>query len=125
MDHSLLQGHEDVLEARARIFRALGNEKRLRIFQLLVEADTPMHVSAICERTDLSPTLVSHHLQCLANCLLVKATPDGRKRFYEVRLSEAVEMVRLADECIKQDIDNVLECDVVAGGVCDGNEQPG
>lgn len=114
MDSSLLRSHEEVLEARARIFRALGNEKRLRIFQLLVEADDPLHVSAICERTGLSATLASHHLQCLANCTLVEVTPDGRKRFYEVRRPEAVEMVRLADECIKQDIENVLECDIVA-----------
>lgn len=106
---------EDVLEARAKIFRALGDENRLLIFQQLVEAEDPVHVSALCERTDLSPNLVSHHLRCLANCTMVEATKDGRKRFYEVRRPEAVEMVHLADECIKQDIENVLECDIVDG----------
>lgn len=110
----LLEAREDVLQARAHIFRALGNEKRLRIFQALVEADGPLHVSAICERTGLSATLASHHLQCLTNCTLAEVTQEGRKRFYEVRLPEAVEMVRLADACIRQDFENVLECDVVA-----------
>lgn len=116
MKRPLFQADEEVLEARAKIFRALGDENRLRIFQHLVEADGPLNVSALCERTALSANLVSHHLRCLANCTLVEATQDGRKRFYEVRLREAVEMVHLADECIKQDIENVLECDIVSQG---------
>lgn len=114
MQRSLFEADEDVLEARANIFRALGDENRLRIFQHLVESENPLNVSAVCERTGLSSNLVSHHLRCLANCTLVEASKDGRKRFYEVRLPQAVEMVRLADECIEQDIENVLECDVVS-----------
>lgn len=114
MTESLFQADEEVQEARAKIFRALGDENRLHIFQHLVEAEGPLHVSALCDRTGLSANLVSHHLRCLANCTLVEATKDGRKRFYEVRLPEAVEMLQLADECIKQDIENVLECDIVA-----------
>lgn len=114
MNRSLYEADEEVLEARANIFRALGDENRLHIFQHLVEAEGPLHVSALCERTGLSANLVSHHLRCLANCTLVEATKDGRKRFYEVRLPEAVEMVCLADDCIKQDIENVLECNIVS-----------
>lgn len=113
MSTTLLHSHEDVLEARARLFRALGDENRLRIFQLLAEADEPVNVSTICDRADLSPNLVSHHLRCLANCTLVEATPDGRKRFYDVARPEGVEMVALADACIRQDIEDVLGCAIV------------
>lgn len=113
MSSTLLRSHEEVLEARARIFRALGDENRLQIFQLLVEADEPLNVSAVCDRVGLPVNLVSHHLRCLANCTLVEATQDGRKRFYDVARPEAVEMVTLADECIKQDIENVLGCEIV------------
>lgn len=113
MSSALLHSHADILEARARIFRALGDENRLRIFQLLVESDEPLNVSTICDRVELPANLVSHHLRCLANCTMVEATQDGRKRFYEVSRPEAVEMVRLADDCIKQDIENVLGCEIV------------
>lgn len=113
MNTALLRSHEDVLEARARIFRALGDENRLRIFQVIVEAEGPLNVSEICDRVDLSPNLVSHHLQCLKNCTIVDVTKAGRKRFYEVARPEAVEMVTLADECIKQDIEHVLGCEIV------------
>lgn len=113
MSTSLLRTHGDVLEARARIFRALGDENRLRIFQTIIETEEPLNVSEICDRVELSPNLVSHHLQCLKACTLVDVQKDGRKRFYDVARPEAVEMVKLADECIKQDIENVLGCEIV------------
>ena len=113
MSSTLLRSHDDVLEARARIFRALGDENRLRIFQAVLEADEPLNVTEICDRVDLSPNLVSHHLQCLKDCTLVDVQKDGRKRFYDVARPEAVDMVKLADECIKRDIENVLGCEIV------------
>lgn len=113
MSVQLLQSTQDVNEARANIFRALGDPTRLRIFQTLIEADEPLNVTALCERADCEPNLVSHHLQCLKNCQLVNVERDGRKRFYEVSRPEAVEMVELADECIRQNIESVLGCDIV------------
>ena len=113
MSTQLLQGTEDVNEARANIFRALSDPNRLRIFQTLAEADAPLHVTGICERTDLEPNLVSHHLQCLKNCQLVEAERDGRKKFYEVSQPIAVELVEVADECIRQNIESVLGCEIV------------
>lgn len=113
MSTTLLRSHEEVLEARARIFRALGDENRLRIFQTIIEAEEPLNVSEICDCVELSPNLVSHHLQCLKACTLVDVQKDGRKRFYDVARPEAVDMVKLADECIKQDIENILGCEIV------------
>ena len=66
----------------------------------------------LCERTDLSYNLVSHHLQCLNNCTLVEADKEGRKRFYRVTQQAGPRIVELADECIRQDIDSVLGCDI-------------
>lgn len=115
MSAELLQGSEDINQARANIFGALGDPTRLRIFQTLAEAETPLHVTGICERTDLEANLVSHHLQCLRNCALVEAERDGRKKFYEVSRPEAIELVELADECIRQNVESVLGCEVVTG----------
>ena len=113
MSVQLLQSNQDVNEARANIFRALGDPTRLRIFQTLAEASEPMNVTEICERVDCEANLVSHHLGCLKNCQLVDAERDGRKKFYEVSRPEAIEMVALADDCIRQNIESVLGCEIV------------
>lgn len=113
MSVELLQSSTDVNEARAHIFGALSDPTRLRIFQTLVEADEPLNVTELCERTDLKANLVSHHLQCLKNCQLATSERDGRKQYYEVSRPEAAEMVELADDCIRQNIESVLGCEIV------------
>lgn len=113
MSVQLLQSNENVNEARANIFSALGDPTRLDIFQTLVEADGPLNVTELCDRTGLRTNLVSHHLQCLKNCQLVDAEKDGRKRYYEVNRPESVEIVSLVDECIRQNVESVLGCDIV------------
>lgn len=113
MSSNLLQSNDDVNEARANIFGALGDPTRLGIFQTLVEADQPLNVSELCDRTGLGTNLVSHHLQCLKNCQLVDAERDGRKKYYEVSRPEAVEMLALADDCIRQNIESVLGCEII------------
>lgn len=113
MSVQLLQGSEDVNEARANIFGALSDPTRLRIFQTLLEADEPLNVSELRDQTKLKTNLVSHHLQCLKNCQLVYAEKNGRKKYYEVSRPEAAEMVALADDCIRQNVESVLGCEIV------------
>ena len=113
MTVQLLQANTDVNEARANIFGALSDPTRLRIFQTLIESDEPLNVTELCDRTDLKTNLVSHHLQCLKNCQLVDAERDGRKKYYEVSRPEAVEILALADDCIRQNIESVLGCEIV------------
>jgi DNA-binding transcriptional ArsR family regulator len=113
MSIQLLQSTADVNEARANIFGALSDPTRLRIFQTLLEAEEPLNVTELCERTDLKTNLVSHHLQCLKNCQLVDAERDGRKKYYTVSRPEAAEMVALADDCIRRNIESVLGCEIV------------
>lgn len=119
MSVQLLQSNEDVHEARANIFSALGDPTRLRIFQTLVEADEPLNVTELCEQADLETNLVSHHLQCLKNCQFVESERDGRKKYYDVSRPEAVEMVALADDCIRQNIESVLGCEIVTDAESD------
>jgi DNA-binding transcriptional ArsR family regulator len=113
MSLQLLQSTTDVNEARANIFAALSDPTRLRIFQALLEADEPLNVGEVCDRTDLTVNLVSHHLQCLKNCQLVEDERDGRKKYYEPSRPEAAEMLALADACIQQNIESVLGCEII------------
>lgn len=116
MSIQLLQSSGDVNEARANIFSALGDPTRLRIFQTLIEAEGPLTVSELCNQTGLKANLVSHHLQCLKDCQLVDAEQDGRKKYHDVSRPEAVQMVALADDCIRQNIESVLGCEIVTSG---------
>lgn len=113
MSVELLQSNANVNDARANIFGALSDPTRLRIFQTLIESDESLNVTELCNRTDLKANLVSHHLQCLKNCQLVDAEKVGRKRYYEVSRTEAAEMLVLADDCIRQNIEGVLGCEIV------------
>lgn len=113
MSVQLLQSSDEVVEARANIFSALSDPTRLRIYQSLIESDDPLTVTELCDREDLKANLVSHHLQCLKNCQLVAAEKEGRKRYYEVSRPEAVEMISLADDCIRQDVESILGCEMV------------
>lgn len=114
MSHQLLSPTDDVLEARARLFRAFGDETRLRIVSTLIDADGPVAVNRICDRTGIAQNLVSHHLGCLSNCGLVEVEQHGRERRYELARPETVRMIELADDCIREDVDGVLGCEVVA-----------
>lgn len=112
MSSGPLQDDPEVNEARATLFRALGDSTRLDIFQTLVEADDPLNVSELCARTGLSYNLVSHHLQCLKNCGLVEAEMESRTRFYRVAQETAPRLLDLADECIQQNTNSVLESEI-------------
>ena len=113
MRSSLLRNDDAVNDARATLFRALGDPTRLHIYQTLVETDEPLNVTELCERTGLAYNLVSHHLQCLNNCTLVDAEQRGRKRFYRIGRAAGPQMIALADECIERDVDSVLGCEIV------------
>ena len=113
MSVQLLQSSDEVVEARANIFSALSDPTRLRIYQSLIESDEPLTVTELCDRVGLKANLVSHHLQCLKNCQLVESEKEGRKRYYEVSRPEGVEMLSLADECIRQNVESVLGCEIV------------
>ncbi len=113
MSAQLLRPTDDVKEARATISGALSDPTRLRIFRTLLEVERSLAVTELRERTDLETNLVSHHPECLKNCQLADAEKDGRKRDYEVCWPEAAEMVELADDCIRQNIERVLGCEIV------------
>lgn len=76
---------DDITRARAIAalrFRALGDETRLRLLQLMVDGERS--VAELMELTDLGQSLVSHHLRTLRNAGLVVTRRDGRWIFYDI-----------------------------------------
>lgn len=66
-----------------RLYRALGDESRLRILRLLADGD--LYLTEIAERMGLSKPTVSHHLALLRACSLVSTTESGNLMYYSLR----------------------------------------
>ncbi|MFC1480387.1 ArsR/SmtB family transcription factor [Candidatus Omnitrophota bacterium] len=66
-----------------KIFKALADKTRQDIMELLGEEE--MNVTDICSEFRTSQPTISHHLQILKNCDLVKSRKDGKNIYYYVR----------------------------------------
>jgi DNA-binding transcriptional ArsR family regulator len=69
--------------ASIRLFKALGDESRLRILRLLGAGD--LYLTEIAERMGLSKPTVSHHLALLRAAGLVTITEAGALTYYSLR----------------------------------------
>ena len=63
-------------------FRALGDETRLRLLELLTTGERS--VAALMADTGLGQSLVSHHLRALRQAGLVRDRRDGRWVYYSI-----------------------------------------
>ncbi|MDQ2664759.1 MAG: metalloregulator ArsR/SmtB family transcription factor [Gemmatimonadota bacterium] len=63
-------------------FRALGDETRLRLLEILVDGEQT--VGALTDETQLGQSLVSHHLRTLRDAGLVVTRRDGRWIHYTI-----------------------------------------
>lgn len=93
-----LDGEGGVVPAASvRLFKALGDESRLRILHFLASGD--LYLTEIAERMGLSKPTVSHHLALLRAAGLVTITEAGALTYYALRrdrVAEAgVELTRL------------------------------
>lgn len=66
-----------------RLYRALGDESRLRILRLL--ADRDRYMTEIATELELSKPTVSHHLAQLRSAGLVTVTQQGSLSYYTLR----------------------------------------
>lgn len=75
---------DDRVERLATLFRLLADPTRLRILGLL--ADRPYSGRELCERLELTPPTVSHHLRRLTELRIVSATPRAQSISYALDL---------------------------------------
>jgi len=83
--------------ASIRLFKALGDESRLRILRLLASGD--LYLTEIADRMGLSKPTVSHHLAQLRAAGLVTMTQAGALTYYSLRRDRVadagIELTRL------------------------------
>lgn len=70
-----------------RLYRALGDESRLRILRLLAERDR--YLTELAIELELSKPTVSHHLAQLRSAGLVTMTEQGNLTYYTLRRDRA------------------------------------
>jgi DNA-binding transcriptional ArsR family regulator len=81
------------------VYRALGDERRLRLLRILSEG--PTSLADITARIDLSKSTVHHHLSVLRQAGLVRITLGGDKE-YSLRRETVPEIGRLLDGFLAQ-----------------------
>lgn len=64
----------------AEMFRLMGDASRLKIVMMCL--GEPKCVSDIARATELSPSLVSHHLRLLRAARMLRAERQGKQVFY-------------------------------------------
>ena len=69
--------------ATVRLFKALGDESRLRILRLLADGD--LYLTEIAERMSLSKPTVKHHMMQLRAAGLVTVSETGGLTYYSLR----------------------------------------
>ena len=76
-------GHLAPPAATVRLYRALGDESRLRILYLLAERDR--YLTELANELELSKPTISHHLAQLRSAGLVTMTQQGNLTYYTLR----------------------------------------
>lgn len=83
------------------IFKALGDETRLKIVQMLLGKE--LCVCDILDAFDKTQPVISHHLKTLKHAGLVTDTRDGKWIYYSLS-AEAFELIDNFISSMQQDI---------------------
>lgn len=87
--------HSDrALERAVRLFKALGDESRLRTLEMLV--DKERCVTELAEASNERVSTVSHRLRLLRSEGLVERRRDGRHIYYTLADEHVLELIRNA-----------------------------
>lgn len=71
-----------MLRQAAQLFKALADDSRVRILEILSEG--PLSVGDVAKRVGLSQPTVSHHLAVLRACRCVRDEKKGKQVFYRL-----------------------------------------
>ena len=89
-----------IAEKRSLILSALAHPLRLKLVETLLN-EGMQNVTNLILRVDRSQALVSKHLRVLRDAGVVRCTPDGRCRGYEVisprLISSLIKLVELIE----------------------------
>lgn len=82
------------IERAVRLFKALGDEARLRTLEMLMRREAC--VSEVAEASGEQVSTVSHRLRVLRSEGLVERRRDGRHIYYSLADAHVIELIRNA-----------------------------
>ena len=93
----------------ARLFNGFANSTRLSILLLLVQRGE-MKVGELVDELGAPQPRVSDHLRCLAWCGYVLVRREGRNAYYSVADERVMQMLKLGEELLQDNIEHVEAC---------------
>jgi len=112
----------DHLKSMAEIFKALGDEKRLKIIKMLgSNADEVFCVSDVAKQLEISQPATSQHIKILKNIGILEENRRGFRVFYTINLEVLTIYKKNIDELFKKAIDKCeydFSCDKCPNNEC-------
>jgi DNA-binding transcriptional ArsR family regulator len=94
----------------AKFFNGFANSTRLSILLLLAQRGE-MKVGELVRELGAPQPRVSDHLRCLAWCGYVRVRREGRNAFYSVADHRVLEVLKLGEALLRDNLDHVESCD--------------
>jgi ArsR family transcriptional regulator, cadmium/lead-responsive transcriptional repressor len=99
----------------ARLFNGFANSTRLSILLLLAQRGE-MKVGELVDELGAPQPRVSDHLRCLAWCGYVQVRREGRNAYYSVSDERVLEVLRLGESLLRDNLEHIESCDDTDGG---------
>jgi DNA-binding transcriptional ArsR family regulator len=94
----------------AKFFNGFANSTRLSILLLLTQRGE-MKVGELVSELGAPQPRVSDHLRCLAWCGYVQVRREGRNAYYSVPDERVLEVLKLGEALLRDNMDRVESCD--------------
>jgi ArsR family transcriptional regulator, cadmium/lead-responsive transcriptional repressor len=94
----------------AKFFNGFANSTRLSILLLLTQRGE-MKVGKLVSELGAPQPRVSDHLRCLAWCGYVQVRREGRNAYYSVSDERVLEVLKLGEALLRDNMDRVESCD--------------
>src|SRR5215212_2470968 len=101
----------------ARFFNGFANSTRLSILLLLARRGETKVGDLVSELEAPQPR-VSDHLRGLSWCGYVKVRREGRNAYYSVADERVLEMLRLGDAMLRDNLEHIEACGVIERAEC-------
>ncbi len=101
----------------ARFFNGFANSTRLSIMLLLARRGETK-VGELVRELGAPQPRVSDHLRCLAWCGYVKVRREGRNAYYSVADDRVLEILRLGEAMLRDNLEHVETCGVIKKKGC-------
>jgi ArsR family transcriptional regulator, cadmium/lead-responsive transcriptional repressor len=99
----------------ARFFNGFANSTRLSILLLLAQWGETK-VGELVRELGAPQPRISDHLRCLAWCGYVKVRREGRNAYYSVADDRVLEILRLGETMLRDNLEHVETCGVIKKG---------